>query len=115
MKGMKKQDRNLLLVGDSSSPNRDKYPELAHASEQMESVAGHFPPAKRKILAAEQAPPDAYPANPPDQFSYIHFVAHGTASRLSPLNSAIVLSKTASSKTKLPKPTPSERTADDSL
>jgi CHAT domain-containing protein len=28
----------------------------------------------------------------PDQFAYIHFVAHGTASRLDPLDSAVVLS-----------------------
>jgi CHAT domain-containing protein len=110
MKGMKKQDRNLLLVGDSISPNRDKYPELAHASEQMESVARHFPPAKRKILAREQATPDAYLANHPEQFSYIHFVAHGTASRLSPLNSAIVLSKTVISTTVLSNSTPLETT-----
>lgn len=106
----KKQDRNLLLVGDSISPNRDKYPELAHASEQMESVARHFPPAKRKILAREQATPDAYLANHPEQFSYIHFVAHGTASRLSPLNSAIVLSKTVISTTVLSNSTPLETT-----
>ena len=31
----------------------------------------------------------------PEKFSHIHFVAHGTASRLSPLDSAIVLSKGA--------------------
>jgi CHAT domain-containing protein len=36
--------------------------------------------------------PAAYSANRPDRFSYIHFVAHGTASRLSPLDSAVVLS-----------------------
>jgi CHAT domain-containing protein len=35
----------------------------------------------------------AYLASNPERFSYIHFVAHGTASRLSPLDSAIVLSK----------------------
>jgi CHAT domain-containing protein len=29
----------------------------------------------------------------PEQFGYIHFVAHGTASRLSPLDSAVVLSR----------------------
>ena len=34
-----------------------------------------------------------YLASKPEQFSYVHFVAHGTASRLSPLDSAIVLSK----------------------
>jgi CHAT domain-containing protein len=35
----------------------------------------------------------AYLESTPERYSYIHFVAHGTASRLSPLDSAIVLSK----------------------
>jgi CHAT domain-containing protein len=35
-------------------------------------------------------------SNNPGQFSYIHFVAHATASRLSPLDSAIILSKATS-------------------
>lgn len=84
--------RNLLLVGNSVAPN-EKYPELPQAATQMDSVAGHFPPAQRHILTRDQATPAAYLASDPDQFSYIHFVAHGTASRLSPLDSAIVLSK----------------------
>jgi CHAT domain-containing protein len=36
--------------------------------------------------------PAAYATSGPDQFRYIHFTAHGTASRLSPLDSAVVLS-----------------------
>jgi CHAT domain-containing protein/Tfp pilus assembly protein PilF len=87
-----KRNRDLLLVGNSVAPN-DKYPELSKAGAQMESVARHFPAAEQKILAREQATPAAYLAGRPEQFSYIHFVAHGTASRLSPLDSAIVLSK----------------------
>jgi CHAT domain-containing protein len=87
-----KRTRTLLLVGDSVAPN-DKYPELSKAAAQMESVAKHFPAADQKILARGQATPAAYLASSAEQFSYIHFVAHGTASRLSPLDSAIVLSK----------------------
>jgi CHAT domain-containing protein len=87
-----KRDRSLLLVGNSVAPN-DKYPELAKAAAQMESVARHFPAAEQKILTREQATPSAYLTSNPERFSYIHFVAHGTASRLSPLDSAIVLSK----------------------
>ncbi len=86
------RDRSLLLVGNSVAPN-DKYPELAKAAAQMESVARHFPAAEQLILTREQATPSAYLASNPERFSYIHFVAHGTASRLSPLDSAIVLSK----------------------
>ncbi len=97
-----KRDRRLLLVGNSVAPN-PRYPELPKAAAQMESVARHFPAARQRILARGQATPAAYLASSPEQFSYIHFVAHGTASRLSPLDSAIVLSKIAPSKTALSK------------
>jgi CHAT domain-containing protein len=49
--------------------------------------------AQQKVFNRNQATPPAYLASQPERFSYIHFVAHGTASRLSPLDSAIVLSK----------------------
>jgi len=83
---------NLLLIGDSVSVGPD-YPELPKAADQMASVSGHFPAALRRIYEREKATPAAYLQNDPEQFSIIHFVAHGTASRLSPLDSAIVLSK----------------------
>jgi CHAT domain-containing protein/Tfp pilus assembly protein PilF len=88
----KKRARRLLLVGDSVAPSKE-YPELPKAAAQMESVARHFPAAGRQVLSREQATPAAYLDSNPEQFSYIHFVAHGTASRLSPLDSAIVLSR----------------------
>jgi CHAT domain-containing protein/tetratricopeptide (TPR) repeat protein len=87
-----KRERNLLLIGNSVAPSSE-YPELSKAEAQMESVARHFPAAQERILAHEQATPSAYLENNPERYSYIHFVAHGTASRLSPLDSAIVLSK----------------------
>ena len=87
-----KRERNLLLIGNSVAPSSE-YPELSKAEAQMESVALHFPAAQERILAHEQATPSAYLENNPERYSYIHFVAHGTASRLSPLDSAIVLSK----------------------
>ncbi len=90
--GNEKRNRSLLLVGDSVAPN-DEYRELPQAAAQMKSVASHFSAEDQKILTREQATPSAYLASGPEKFSYIHFVAHGTASRLSPLDSAIVLSK----------------------
>ena len=90
--GKKRSNRSLLLVGDSVAPS-PKYPELARAAAQMASVARHFPRALQRIITREFATPAAYLASSPEHFSYIHFVAHGTASRLSPLDSAIVLSK----------------------
>jgi CHAT domain-containing protein len=83
---------NLLLFGDAIAPNED-FPQLPKASVEMESIKKHFPPAQEQVFSRDQASPPAYLASKPERFSYIHFVAHGTASRLSPLDSAIVLSK----------------------
>ena len=84
--------QRLLLIGNSVSPS-EKYPELAQAADQMESVARHFPASEERVFARQQATPAVYLESDPGQFAYIHFVAHGTASRLSPLDSAIVLSR----------------------
>jgi CHAT domain-containing protein len=88
----KKPARRLLLVGNSIAPN-DKYPELLRAAAQMESVSSHFPDHDRRVLSREFATPAAYLDSHPEQFTHLHFVAHGTASRVSPLDSAIVLSR----------------------
>jgi CHAT domain-containing protein len=84
--------RRLLLIGNSIAPN-DQYPALPNAAIQMESVNRHFTATQRQVFSGVDATPTAYLATHPEQFSHIHFVAHGTASRLSPLDSAIVLSK----------------------
>jgi CHAT domain-containing protein len=86
--------RNLLLIGNSVAPSKE-YPELPRAGEQMASVARHFGGTQEQVFQREQATPAAYLNSHPEKFSHIHFVAHGTASRLSPLDSAIVLSKSA--------------------
>ncbi len=91
-----KRGRSLLLVGNSVAVS-EKYPELPKAADQMESVARHFAPDQQTVFAREAANPAAYLDGSPERFSYIHFVAHGTASRLSPLDSAIILSKAQSS------------------
>jgi len=83
---------NLLLFGDAIAPNED-FPQLPKASIEMESIKKHFPPGQEQVFSRDQASPFAYLASKPERFSYIHFVAHGTASRLSPLDSAIVLSR----------------------
>jgi CHAT domain-containing protein len=89
---MNRSPGKLLLFGDAVAPNGD-YPPLPKAAAEMQIIAKHFAPAQQRVLAREQATPPAYLASKPEQFSFIHFVAHGTASRLSPLDSAIVLSK----------------------
>jgi CHAT domain-containing protein len=90
----KKRARNLLLIGDSVAPSKE-YPELPHAPQQMAKVAKHFQATQEQVYQRDKATPAAYLSGNPEKFSHIHFVAHGTASRLSPLDSAIVLSKGA--------------------
>ncbi len=68
------------------------YPELPNAPAQMQNIQKYFSPSQQQIFACDRASPAAYLSNHPEQFSYIHFVAHGTASRASPLDSAIILS-----------------------
>src|SRR5262249_47388995 len=88
----KKPARNLLLIGNSIAPS-GKDPELPNAALRIQSLAQHFAESSRQVLTRAQATPAAYLESKPEQFSHIPFVAHGTASRLSPLDSAIVLSK----------------------
>jgi len=90
----KKRARGLLLIGDSVAPSKE-YRELPRAGQQMANVAKHFPATQEQIYQRDQATPAAYLASNPGRFSHIHFVAHGISSRLSPLDSAIVLSKGA--------------------
>ena len=90
--GSSRADRkNLLLIGNPISP-ASEYENLPNASTEIGDIEKHFPRDSRTVLAQADAVPAAYAANRPDRFSYIHFVAHGTASRLSPLDSAVVLS-----------------------
>jgi len=90
-----KHSGSLLLLGNAVAPNAD-YPELRNAASEIEIVEKHFPSAQQNVFARERATPTAYLSSKPEQFSYIHFVAHGTASRMSPLDSAIVLSRSSS-------------------
>ena len=89
-----KHPRRLLLIGDSVAPSKE-YAELPRAGQQMANVAKHFPATQEQVFQRAQATPSAYLDSNPEKYSHIHFVAHGTASRLSPLDSAIVLSKSA--------------------
>ncbi len=83
---------NLLLFGDPVPPNED-FPQLRNASLEVAEIEQHFYSGQREIFSRERATPSAYLTSRPERFSFIHFVAHGTASRLSPLDSAIVLSR----------------------
>jgi CHAT domain-containing protein/Tfp pilus assembly protein PilF len=82
----------LLLIGDAIAPDPE-YGELPEAALEMTEIEKHFAPAERQVYTRAQATAPSYLGSSPEQFAYIHFVAHGTASRLSPLDSAVILSK----------------------
>jgi CHAT domain-containing protein len=72
---------------------KDEYAELPNASTEVEDVANHFSSDRRTVFTGSQASPEAYQLSHAGQFSYIHFVAHGTANITIPLDSAVVLSR----------------------
>jgi CHAT domain-containing protein len=82
----------LLLIGNPVSAGAE-FEALPNASAELERVQQHFSSQDQTVFTQAQAVPGAYAASGPGQFRYIHFVAHGTASRLSPLDSAVVLSR----------------------
>jgi CHAT domain-containing protein len=84
-------EKKLLLIGDPIAKGTE-FESLPNAPAEVSDVEKHFPSDERMVFTQAQATPTVYEASKPDQFSYIHFVAHGTASRLSPLDSAVVLS-----------------------
>jgi CHAT domain-containing protein len=83
--------RDLLLIGDPVQAERE-FEALPNASAEMQRVQQHFSPDGQIVFGQSRAVPAAYAMSGPDQFRYIHFVAHGTASRSSPLDSAVILS-----------------------
>jgi CHAT domain-containing protein len=86
-----KKVASLLLIGDPVAP-AGKFNDLLNAPQEVSAVANHFPADHRVVLTREQASPIAYRESHPERFTYIDFVAHGTASKLEPLESAVVLS-----------------------
>jgi CHAT domain-containing protein len=86
------QTKRLLLVGNPISPNSE-FPNLPLAAAEIEGIEKYFPAAARTVLSGDRASSSAFITSEPGQFSFIHFVTHGTASRTSPLDSAIILTR----------------------
>jgi CHAT domain-containing protein len=84
----------LLLIGNPVSP-RAEFPALPNARLEIERIVAHFPASERRVVTEAAAVPAVYAESDPGRFEYLHFVAHGTASRLSPLDSAVILSPSA--------------------
>jgi CHAT domain-containing protein len=86
------KEKSMFLIGDTISPNAD-FPPLPQAAAEMQSIEKYFPEPGRAVLSGSGATPAAYLSSKPEQYAYLHFVTHGTASRARPLESAVVLSK----------------------
>lgn len=86
------KQKSLLLVGDALKAT-DEFAPLSQAEVEMQAVQRYFPESNRMILTREQATPSSYMSSNPERYTYLHFVTHGTASRLRPLDSAVILSK----------------------
>jgi tetratricopeptide (TPR) repeat protein len=83
--------RSLLVVGNPTPRNPD-FPALRYASAEMSSIARHFGGESSRTYQGEQASPREFRSARPEQFSFVHFTAHATANRESPLDSAVILS-----------------------
>ncbi|HEY2114664.1 MAG TPA: CHAT domain-containing protein, partial [Candidatus Angelobacter sp.] len=84
--------RQLLLMGDPIEATPE-YPKLKNAADEIKNVAGHFPAAQKIVISEMAATPNAYFTARPENYRFIDFVTHGTAAPLSPLDSAIILSR----------------------
>lgn len=83
--------KQMLLIGAPVQASKE-FPGLAHAPEELEKVSAHFAQKKETVLAGKDATPAAYQSSDPSDFRFFHFVTHGTANDLNPLDSAIILS-----------------------
>jgi CHAT domain-containing protein len=82
----------LLAIGDPE-PAGQEYPRLPNAKKEVEAIAALFSPANKVVFQGQASHPSAYRQADPRRFSLIHFAAHATANRASPLESALILSR----------------------
>jgi hypothetical protein len=86
----KRGGRPSLVIGDPVSDGPE-FPRLAHAAEEVRSVARWMSPGA-VVLQGVEATPEQYLRVSADDYGVLHFAAHGTANQSSPLDSTIVLS-----------------------
>jgi len=83
---------SLLLIGAPNAAGSE-YPQLAAAKSEIEGIQNRFPRLDQVIRTGADATPKAFLESMPGRFSMIHFAAHAEANSQSPLESAIILSK----------------------
>jgi tetratricopeptide (TPR) repeat protein len=81
----------LLLIGNPPA-RAPEFPALRYASAEMNGIVSHFPRNRATVYGDQNATPAAYRDAALDRFSVVHFTAHATANKESPLESAVVLS-----------------------
>jgi CHAT domain-containing protein len=82
------REGSMLLIGDPPSTDRE-FPRLVNAADEIARVKRHF--ANTTLLEGSRATPRAYETANAGRYELIHFVAHGFATRMRPLESAVVL------------------------
>jgi CHAT domain-containing protein len=85
---------SVLLIGDPA-PTDPEFPQLRHARTEIDAVANAFPKAEKAIYRGQEASPHAFRQARPERFGLIHFTAHASANAMSPLDSAVILSRDA--------------------
>ncbi len=82
---------NLFLMGDALQASPD-FPPLPQAGKEVGLVENYFSQNNRTVFTGAQATPSKFVSGKPEEFSYLHFATHGTASTTRPLESAVILS-----------------------
>ena len=83
---------SLLAIGDPESPGQE-YPRLPNSRKEVETIAALFPASRKVVFRGPESRASAYRKADPARFSLIHFAAHATANRASPLDSALILTR----------------------
>jgi CHAT domain-containing protein len=85
------KDGRLLLVGNVLAASPD-FPPLPQAEKEVGLLENYFGSSRRLELTGANATATHFLSSQPEQFPYLHFATHGTASRTRPLESAVILS-----------------------
>jgi CHAT domain-containing protein len=86
-------ERNsILLIGDPVQAD-PAFPRLSNAAAEIAGIANLYPARDYVVLTGAAATPAAYLEADPGRYRYIHFAAHASANRISPLDSAVVLAR----------------------
>jgi CHAT domain-containing protein len=88
----KRQGASLLAIGDPESAG-EEFPRLPNARKEVDTIAALFSDSNRVIYRGAESQPSIYRRADPARFSFIHFAAHATANRASPLDSALILTR----------------------